>query len=361
MGVEEELLVVDPAAASVVPRAPEVIARLRAEQAAGEAEIELFRHQLELQTEPHSDLARLRDQLVTHRRAAGGAASAVGLALAAGGTSPTAYDPAVSDDDRYRTMVERYAAVGRGAGTCGLHVHVAVDSDDEGVAVIDRIGPWLSTLVALSANSPFEAGADTGHASWRTMQWGRLPTAGPTPAFGSVRAYREVCDALVASGAAGDQRMLYFDARLAIEHPTVEVRVADAVTEVDDAVLLAALARGLVETAARDAGRRAEPGDPARPELVRAGRWLAARHGPAWALLHPVTHERVPVAEALDALVDHVRDALDEAGDTDLVRDGIARCLRDGGAARQRAAYERTGETRGVLADLVERTTRTWS
>jgi carboxylate-amine ligase len=256
-------------------------------------------------------------------------------------------------------MVDLFGDTARNGSTCGTHVHVAIDSPEEGVGIIDRIAPWLPVLVALAANSPFAAGRDTLYASWRSQTWSRWPSAGPTEAFESVEGYQEAARMLMMTGAARDDGMLYFDARLSVNQPTVEIRVLDACTDPEDAVLAAALVRGLVVTASRawDVG---EPLDRWRAELLRACHWRAARMGLSNTLVHPGRRELEPARVVVEGLVQHVRDALEEAGDLDRVTAGVDRVMRAGGATRQRAAYERTGSIEGVVDDLLERTESTW-
>ncbi len=367
VGIEEELLLVDPGTGSVSPRSSEVVKRLvdarrgAPGSAADELDQELFGHQVETRTDPHRHLADLRAQVVAARRTAGRAAREADLAAVACGVVPRpSGEPVVSPDPRYRDIVERFGDVARAAGTCGMHVHVDVGSDEEGVAVIDRIAPWLPVLVAVSANSPYAEDRDTGYASWRAQVWSRWPTAGPTERFGDVETYRRVGRWLVESGAARDEKMLYLDARLATAQPTLEVRVADVCTDLDDAVLVAALARGLVETAAR-AQDEDGPATPWRAEMLRAAHWRASRHGTSGRLVHPVGQDLRPAREVLEALVGATREALEEAGDLDLVTAGLDRVVAGGGAARQRAAFERTGGVRGVVDDLVQRTEASWA
>jgi carboxylate-amine ligase len=254
-------------------------------------------------------------------------------------------------------MVDTFGEIARDGGTCGMHVHVEVGSDEEGVAVLDRIAPWLPVLVAISANSPYARGRDTGYASWRSQVWSRWPSAGPTEPFGTVEGYREVCRMLREIGAARDEGMLYFDARLSARHPTVEVRVCDTCTDPAEAVLVAALVRGLVETAARSAG---EPAPPWRVEALRAAHWRASRFGLADALVHPVERTLAPAGEVLAALAAHTAEALADAGDLELVRGWLDRAVHESGAARQRAAYERSGDVAGVVDDLIARTEDSW-
>jgi carboxylate-amine ligase len=368
VGVEEELLVVDPRTSAVTSRAREVL-RAHAERGDGGAprrasdqlDQELFRHQVELRTDPTRDIDELIRQVVAARRTAVEAAAARDLAVAACAAIPLGVDdPVVSPTDRYRDMVDTFGEVARRGTTCGMHVHVAIDSDEEGVGCIDRIAPWLPVLLAMSANSPFAAGRDTGYASWRTQLWSTWPSAGPAETFGSAAAYRRACDRMIASGAARDRAMLYWDARLSEGHPTVEVRILDVVTDVEDTGLLAALVRALVETAAEQWSAGVEPLD-WRCEELRAARWRASRYGLGDALLDPRSHELRPAREVVSALVHHVGDRLAAAGDSDRVSAGVERVLGATGATRQRAAYERTGSVEGVVADVLARTVESWA
>ena len=241
-----------------------------------------------------------------------------------------------------------------------MHVHVAIESEEEGVACLDRVAPWLPVLLAMSTNSPFSDSADTGYASWRTHLWSSWPSAGPAEAFGSVAGYHRACDRMIASGAARDRGMLYWDARLSVGQPTLEVRVLDVVTDPEDTVLLAALVRALVETAAVD-WRRDVGTHHWRSEELRAARWRSARYGVSDRLLDPADHELRPVGEVVGSLRDLVAERLAAAGDTERVDAGIARVLGGTGASRQRAAFERTGSVEGVVADLVDRTNESWA
>ncbi|MCD4535415.1 glutamate--cysteine ligase [Nocardioides sp. cx-169] len=369
VGMEEELLLVDPETRLASPRSQQVIKRFREHgkgqrtlprAATDELDQELFRHQVETRTDPATDLADTLQQLRLARRTAGEAASDVDLAVVATGVSPTPLtEPQVTRNDRYEDMVQTFGEIARSAGTCGMHVHVAISSDEEGVAVIDRLAPWLPLVLAVSANSPIAHGRDTGYASWRSRMWSSWPSAGVTEAFGDLETYREVSRALIESGAARDPGMLYFDARLAAEHPTVEVRVADVCTDPADGVLVAALVRALVETGARS-WSRGEERAPWRAELLRAAHWRAARYGLSGTLMHPVERHLTKAEDVLRDTVDHLSGVLDESGDLDLVREGVDRVLQGGGAARQRTAYERSGSVEGVVDDLVVRTERTW-
>jgi carboxylate-amine ligase len=357
MGVEEELILVDPESRAAAPRAEQVL-RQAAEHDLDpleELDHELFAHQLETRTPPVSDAGELRAHLVRLRRRAARAAERAGVLTAASGAVPLpGGPPRTTRDDRYLTMVETYGEVARPGGTCGQHVHVRVDDDEDGVRAIDALAPWLPVLLAISANSPFYHGRDTHYASWRSQAWSQWPSAGPTEAFGSAAAYHAVSRRIIASGAAMDPGMLYFDARLSAHQPTVEVRIGDVCTDPDDATIVAVLVRALVCTELDGAGLGAGGW---RPELLRAARWRAARYGLTDRLLDPVTGSLAPAREVVESLLGRVGDQLDAYGDTELVRSGVPRLLAEGGATRQRAAYERSGASiPAVVDDLVRRT-----
>lgn len=359
VGVEEELLLVDPTTRRLSARQRH--ARAQQHEGGAPVEGELYLQQVETQTPPTRSLTELTDQVRAGRRALGEAAREAGAAAVAVGTpilvEDAAADAAIAPDDRYQRIRQTYGELAHTATACAMHVHVDVADPAEGVRVIDGIAPWLPLLLAASVNSPYAAGRDTGHASWRSQLWARWPSHGSHQHFGDVAAYEGVRDHLVAWGAALDEGMLYLDARLGVGTPTVEIRVADVCAEVDDAVVVAALARALTETAAAAAPQPAWRGD-----LLRAATWRAARHGLADSLVDPLTLELTTARAALTTLLEHVEPALAAAGDTDTVTEGVERLLARGtGAARQRAAYEAGGSLEAVVDDAVRRTEASWA
>jgi glutamate---cysteine ligase / carboxylate-amine ligase len=352
VGVEEEFLLVD-----TETGAPRAVSAAVLEASNEDREVgdglsgELQREQVETGSTPCRTLSDLGADLRAARSAAAAAAREVGAALAPLGTSPLAVDPTLSPSPRYAEMGRRYGLTAAEQLTCGCHVHVSVDGPEEGVAALDRVRPWLAPLLALSANSPFWQGTDSGYVSFRSQLWARWPSAGPYSPFGSPRGYRTFVDAVLATDTVLDEGMLYLDARLSAAHPTVEVRVADICREPDDAVLIAALARGLVETAVREWRADRAP-DPVRIEVLRLATWRAGRSGIGGELLDPMSWEPRPAAEVIGALVEHVGPALEEAGDLTTVRDLMKAVLERGpGAQRQREHLDRTGDMASVVRD----------
>jgi carboxylate-amine ligase len=273
----------------------------------------------------------------------------------ASGTSPIPVVPLAVHTDRYDRMTRQFGLMAREHLTCGCHVHVAVDSPDEAVGVLDRIRIWLPTLLALSANSPFWQGEDTDYASYRAQVMHRWPAAGPYDAHGTAAGYRAAVDRMIRTGVVLDEGMVYFDARCSAHHPTVEIRVADVCLHVGDTVLLAALCRALVETAAREwAG--GVPAAEVSTQLLRVASWQSARWGTRGDLIHPETVEPAPARKAVATLVDHLRPALRDSGDEQLVDNRVERLFALGnGAVRQREVHRGSG-LNGVVDMLVRET-----
>ncbi|MFJ2931539.1 glutamate--cysteine ligase [Streptomyces sp. NPDC087219] len=358
VGVEEELLLVRARSGEPLALAGAVLAA--ADRSAGRQvddggepehafEKELQKEQVEFATKPVTEMGELQDEIVRCRSEARRHAASAGALVAALATSPLPAQPSLNPGKRYAWLGEQFGLTAQEQLTCGCHVHVSVESDEEGVAVLDRIRPWLAVLIALSANSPFWQGQDSKYASYRSRVWNRLPSAGPMDVFGSADRYHQQVRALLDTGVLRDEGMIYFDVRLSATYPTVEVRVADVCLEASTPVLLAALVRGLVETAAR-AWRAGEPPSRVSTSLLRLAAWRAGRSGLDGPLLHPETMREASAAEVVRALYAHVQEALVESGDDERVREGIAGLLERGNGARvQRELLS----TYGSLASVV--------
>jgi YbdK family carboxylate-amine ligase len=347
IGVEEEYALVT--ASGALADAPEVAATAH-DLIGDSAAKEISTSQLEVVTPVCSSLAELRSQLVRLRSAAEQAAAAHGCLVLASGTHPFASwrDQRMTEGETYDILVRRWGLLARQQLITGQHVHVAVPPDLV-IPVLDRIGPDLPVLLAMSASSPFWEGEDTGYASYRTLWFGRWPITGTLPVLHDRAAYDALVDSLVGAGIAESASRLYWDARPSERFPTVEVRVADTMPLLDDAVLHAALVRSLVRVAARGG-----PVPDARPELVRAARWRAARYGIDGMLLDPTTAELVPAAAAVRGLLDRLREDLEELGDWDEVEALVDGLLARGTSSdRQRRVAATTESLEQVVASVV--------
>ena len=363
-GVEEELLLVAPETGQPRAVAGTVLQTLQHEvtasgggpggrggghEAADALESELQQQQMETNTRPCRSVDELDREVRRCRSWAADAAQRAGVQVAALATSPVSVEPTIMDNERYQEIADVFGLTAQEQLTCGCHVHVEISSEEEGVATLDRIRPWLPVLLALSANSPFWQGRDSAYASFRYQVWGRWPTSGPTPAFGSAENYRSTVEQMMLTDTALDTGMVYFDARLSEHYPTLEVRVADVCLHAADAVLVAALVRALVETEARN-WRAGQPGPNQRVELLRLAAWRASRSGLDGVLLDPATFRPQSAANVANSLLEHVYDALSDAGDADAVAELLAAVLERGnGAAFQRGAYDKTRDMRSVV------------
>jgi len=247
---------------------------------------------------------------------------------------------------RFRAIADNFGITAQEQLTNGFHVHVEVSSDEEAVIVLDGIRIWLPILLALSANSPFWNGRDTGFASYRSQVWSRWPTSGPTEVFRSVDSYLRYRRSVLDTGVPLDPGMLYFDARLCEHQPTVEVRVADVCLDPWDAAGIASLVRALVETVVRE--HESPPEVPA--SVLRAWMWQASQSGVDGELISPLTGTSVPAETAVGLLLQKVQPVLAEYGEDEAIKSILSEILRRGSGARwQRELYSQ----RHLIGDVV--------
>ncbi|MEV7610001.1 glutamate--cysteine ligase [Microbacterium sp. NPDC089320] len=363
VGVEEELLLVDADTMRPVPVAGAIMRNPASATGADGGmgpllAFEVKQEQIEVVSPPRCTLGEVLATIRQGRRDADVAARQVGaraVALATGVVPLTSHLVAAP---RYRRIQQEFGITMEEQLTCGLHVHVCVDSDDEGVGILDRIRPWLAVLLALSANSPFQHGVDTGFASYRYQAWSRWPSAGAYDVFGTAAAYLANRDAMLQTGVSLDAGMIYSDARLSDHAPTVETRISDVCLRAEESAALAVLIRALVCTAA-DEWAAGVPPDPVPAALLRLASWRASKSGLTGVLLDPRTHTPVPAADAVMTLLDHARGHFADEVEERFVADVIATLLAQGtGAARQREVLAGGGSYVDVIAAAVEETTR---
>lgn len=275
VGLEEELFVVDPEtlAPASIPAGVLDGKRLKAE---------LFTTMLELNTGICRDVGEAAAELGELRLEARRRLGAHGLTLAAVGTWPTAVpeDQPITAKAPLRRFAEYAGPSARRQHCCGLHVHVGVGSPAECMGRLEAVLPWLPLVLAVSANSPYLAGAETGLASTRAELLALLPRSGAPPVFDSYDAWARFAESLVELGLADDLMRLWWDVR---PHPrlgTLELRMPDQPTRLAATAALAALGQALIAWAEPD-GRLADRG------VYAQNRWAASRFGPAGGLIHP--------------------------------------------------------------------------
>jgi len=296
--------------------------------------------------EAEADLSRFRAELASFARTRGA------IAIGTGTPFDAFSSPTLTDNARYHAIESNLRGVVHDHQISGTHVHVGVPSREAGVHALNRMRIWLPTLMALTGNSPFWRGSDTGFDSWRAVLMRRWPTTGCPPMFTDAADYDRRIRGLVGVGATPDTASIAWCARLSEAHPTLEVRVADAQLDVAATLLFAALTRGLVMTALADA-ERDRPSLTVPPELLDASLWHAARDGIRGELLDPVSCEMKSARVVTHTMVRHIEAALDGTGDGPRVADLLERLWRTGtGADKQHGAFRRGGRSGlGVLLD----------
>jgi carboxylate-amine ligase len=274
---------------------------------------------------------------------------AMSLCAASTGTHPlaAAEQTRVVDTARYRTVASSMRMLAQREPTMALHVHVGVPDPEDAVRLLNRLRDAVPALLALSANSPFWAGIDSGFASARTVIFQAFPRTGIPRRFVDYADYVGVVDALVGSGAIPDPTFLWWDVRLQPALGTVEVRVMDAqITLAHTAALVA-----LVHALARVALEGDDSDVAATPEVLAENRFLAARDGVEAELIDPATRRLVPVRALIGLLLDRCRTHANPVGSIELER--VRPLAWRNGADRQRACATERG-----IPGLVDMLTR---
>ena len=341
IGVEEEFHLVDLKTRRLTARAPELLAELPDAYVA-----ELQRCVVEMNSGVVDTLEGLRADLQGHRRILVDAAAKLGIGMVAAGAVPLSVpaEMQVTQTPRYRQMLADYQLLAREQLICGTQVHVGIDDRDESVAVANRVAPFVPTLLALSASSPFWSdGSDTGYSSGRTLVWQRWPTTGLAAPVSSAAEFDQLVADLVSSGAIADRGMVYFDVRPAVEAPTLELRVCDSCPSVDTIVLIAGLFRALVEREVEGL-RAGKPALAMSAPMGRAALWRAARSGLEGDLVDVTGPRGRPAVEVVTELVRLLRPQLESTGDWDVVSE-LAHAGADRGDVG-RAAAQGTAQAR---------------
>jgi glutamate---cysteine ligase / carboxylate-amine ligase len=351
VGIEEETMLLDPVGWTLSQTCVEVLAELPEEIAAC-ATTETHGSALELATGVHATIGSAVEELNALRRGLADALALRELAVASAGTHPFAVwsDIVVSPGERYQFLYGSLRELARREPTHALHVHVGVPDPDDAMRAANRLRAHLPLLLALSGNSPFWQGRDTGLASARTPLFQAFPRVGIPREFRDYDDWVEMVDMLVRCGAFPDPSFLWWDVRLQPRFGTVEVRIMDAQTRVSDTAGIAALVQSLVRLELEEGYAPDEL--LACPEAIEENRFLAARDGMAASFLDPRLEMSVPARtmayELLDACNPHARD-LGCFGELQEVQ----RLIQVPGAAWQRYTASSRG-LGGLLADLAD-------
>jgi glutamate---cysteine ligase / carboxylate-amine ligase len=336
VGVEEELMVLDGESLLLVPRAAEVIAAAEGAGLPGTLKSELFASALELTTDICESVDEAAEALAELRRGAAAIAEERGLKVAAAGSHPVSRpeEQEIADEERYAEFVAYAGVSARRQGVSGLHVHVGMPNSEACFQALEGVLPWLPVVLAISVNSPYLAGEETGMLSNRAEILAQLPRSGAPPAFRSYEDWEEFVELFARLGVAAEYTRFWWDIR---PHPrlgTLEIRMPDQPTTLERTVGIATV---LVELCSAVLDRPQRVWDPAARGLYQQNRWAAARFGLSAELFHPDGEHTAKASELAEELAGELLDASTTEAERQL----------------------EVGRSRGleaVCADLVERT-----
>jgi carboxylate-amine ligase len=360
VGVEEELMIVDTrthALVNAIELLLEDTGAANVEREDGDIKPELMESVLEIATKPCSTTIAAGEQLRSLRRQVHDTASRRGLTIGSAGTHPFAMweDQRIVARPRYRDIISALRFVARQELIFGMHVHIGMDDADKAIHVANGMRVHVPVLLALSANSPFWRGDQTGLLSTRTPIFRQFPRVGIPPAYADWEDWERTVAFMVSSGVMEDYTYLWYDVR---PHPnlgTVEIRCCDSQTRVEHTVALTALIQAMVKELAEhyDAGTALAE----YPwQMLDENKWLAARHGLAGEIVDLPSNERVATKALTRRLLDRLEPLAQDLGSGDAL-DGIRDLLERGnGASRQIVVYEANHDLDEVMAEIVAAT-----
>ncbi len=356
IGIEEEYQIVDPATRelrSYVQRFLEQSQTVLPDQ----IHPEFLQSQVELETRICHDIQEARRELVLMRRSIWKLAEQEGLWVAAAGTHPFSYweHQSVSPFGRYPELAHFLQDVGRRLLIFGMHVHIGIPDRELLIEVMNQIRYFLPHLLALSTSSPFWHGRDTGLKSYRSVVFESLPRTGIPPLFNSYADYRRYMDTLLTTGSIDEPTHIWWDARPSEKFPTLEIRIPDMCTRIEETLCLAAWVQAIV--AKLILLRQANQSWRLYPSyLVDENKWRAVRYGADGKLIDLGKTKEIPFPALIEELLAWMDDVVDDLGSrAEVEYAGVI--LRQGTSAdRQLATYRRTGDFSAVVDRMVEET-----
>jgi carboxylate-amine ligase len=358
VGIEEEFQVVDPETRDLKSSISEIVESGH-DILHDQLKKEMFQAMVEVGTTVCKDVEEARVEVVRLRKIVSQLAEEAGGRLVAAGTHPFAswQDLDITDDERYASITEQLQDIARSIAVYGLHVHVGVEDRDHAVELMNEARYFLPHILALSVNSPFWRGRNTGIKSYRCVIWGRMPRTGIPDHFRSWDDYRRFVDMLIRTNSIDEPKKIWWDIRPHPKFNTLEFRVCDMPTRVDETVALAALIQAVVAKLARlragNLGFRHYP-----RALIMENRWRAMRYGIDGNLIDFGKGTEVPMRTLAEELLEFVDDVVDDLGSRDAIKT-VDTILREGtGADRQLAVFRKTQDVRAVVDYLAEETLR---
>ncbi len=356
IGVEEEFQIIDPETGELRSHVSELVAATSS--GLGEqVKPEMHQSIVEIGTKICADVAELRTDMLRTRGELVRAAERVGLRVAAAGTHPFSnwIDQVISPGERYKNIVDELQQLARSLLIFGMHVHVAVPDRTTMIDLMNMARYFLPHLLALSTSSPFWMGRDTGLKSYRTTVFRRFPRTGIPDHFSSWSEYEDYVTLLMKLHCIDNAKKIWWDVRPHPTFGTLEFRVCDVATSVEDAIAIAALVQAIVvklhRLYTRNMGFRLYS-----RMLIEENKWRAARWGIEGKLIDFGKQAEVPMRELGVELLAFVDDVVDDLGSRETVQ-RIHKILREGTSAeRQLRVFQQTGDLKAVVQHIVAET-----
>ena len=361
IGVEEEYLLVDRRSRNLVSEPPAaLIEECAALSPAGRVSPEFLQAQIEVGTTVCNSLDEARNDLAHLRRTVAAVSGKHGLAPIAASTHPFALwrEQKQTDKERYRILNRDMQAAARRLMIGGMHVHVGIEDDDLRIDILNQAAYFLPHLLALSTSSPFWEGTETGLHSYRLCVFDELPRTGLPERFESYGEYQRTVDLMVAAGLLEDATKLWWDVRPSARFPTIEMRITDVCTQVEDALCCAAVFRCLCRMLYR-LRRQNQRWRIYAPLLVHENRWRAQRYGLDEGMVDFGRGEIVPFTALTEELLGILREDAEHFGCVREVEHALTIIERGASSHRQLRTYRetlRSGATeREALLEVVDR------
>ncbi|UFP94807.1 glutamate--cysteine ligase [Gloeobacter morelensis] len=354
LGVEMELQIIDPETGNLTPRGPELVAFCEEHPEVGlVVKPELVQATIEINTGICKDVAQVERDLTTQLTLLRSVCRERGVSFLSAGTHPFARwrERQYTQTPRYRALVDKHVWTARRMQIYGLHVHVGMPDGETAIQVINQITQYAPMLLALSANSPFWEGDDTGLDSCRTKVFENLSSAGLPFRFENWEGYENLIQVLLETGSIGSQREIWWDIRPHSDFGTIEVRICDATRTLAEVLALTAL----VQCLAVYFRRLYENGEEVRllhPGIIRENKWRACRWGLEGELIDPLTLQGIPTRKLIEQTVGEMQPLAAELGCSAYLAGIFAMLASGNGATRQRRIHAQTRSLVAVVADL---------
>ncbi len=356
LGIEEEFQIVDPQTRELRSHVSEFLEEGR--MILGEQiKPEMIQSMIEVGTGICHNIQEARTDITRLRGIISGLARKNGLEIVAASTHPISHwqDQKISEDERYELIVEEIQMVARSLLIFGLHVHVGVADQDRAIHIMNAARYFLPHMLALSTSSPFWLGHNTGLKSYRSEVFKKFPRTDIPDHFDSHAAFQRYVELLIKTGCIDNGKKIYWDVRPHPFFPTLEFRICDIPTRVDDTIAIAALFQAIVAKLSKlidkNLGFRLY-----RRMLIQENKWRAVRWGLDGKMIDFGKQKEVPVRDLVLELLEFVDDVLDDLGSRKEVEHVYTILQRGTSADEQLQIYRETGDLRIVVDRLIERT-----